>query len=227
MKITYLGQAGFLMETDGLTVLIDPYLSDSVEKIQPQNYRRVPVNEHFLTIYPNVIVLTHNHLDHTDPETLRHYLNENSQVVVLASKNAWNEIRKFGGTSNNYVMFNEGTSWTQNNVLFRAVKAEHSDEYAIGVVIKAEGKNYYFTGDTLYNESVFKSLPNEEIEALFLPINGKGNNMNKRDASLFAERIDAKKTVPVHIGMFDETTAEDFTAKRVVIPSVYQEISLE
>ena len=43
MKITWLGQAGLLMETGGKIVLIDPYLSDSVGKVNPLNYRRVPV----------------------------------------------------------------------------------------------------------------------------------------------------------------------------------------
>ena len=45
MKITWLGQAGLLFETDGKRILVDPYLSDSVRAINPKNYRRVPVDE--------------------------------------------------------------------------------------------------------------------------------------------------------------------------------------
>ena len=37
MKITWLGQAGLLFETNGKTILIDPYLSDSVAQIEPHN----------------------------------------------------------------------------------------------------------------------------------------------------------------------------------------------
>ena len=74
MKITWLGQAGLLMETGGKIILIDPYLSDSVAKVNPLNYRRVPVEEQFLYIKPDVIICTHNHLDHVDPETLKYYL---------------------------------------------------------------------------------------------------------------------------------------------------------
>ena len=47
MEVTWLGQAGLLLDLDGLCVLIDPYLSDSVAKIQPQNHRRIPVDERF------------------------------------------------------------------------------------------------------------------------------------------------------------------------------------
>ena len=50
MRITYLGQAGLLFEKDGFKIMIDPYLSNSVEKINPNNYRRVAVNESFFEI---------------------------------------------------------------------------------------------------------------------------------------------------------------------------------
>ena len=53
MKITWLGQAGLMVETCGKTVLIDPYLSDSVREINPKNYRRVPVDERFLQVKPD------------------------------------------------------------------------------------------------------------------------------------------------------------------------------
>ena len=45
MKITWLGQAGLLFESNGIKLIADPYLSDSVEKINPQNFRRVPVKD--------------------------------------------------------------------------------------------------------------------------------------------------------------------------------------
>ena len=64
MKITWLGQAGLLFENDNFKIMIDPYLSDSVKKINPANYRRKPVNEELFTIKPDVMIFTHNHLDH-------------------------------------------------------------------------------------------------------------------------------------------------------------------
>ena len=41
MKIIWLGQAGLLFIKDDFKIMIDPYLSDSVKKINPKNYRRV------------------------------------------------------------------------------------------------------------------------------------------------------------------------------------------
>lgn len=226
MRVTWLGQAGLLMELCGKTIIVDPYLSNSVERIEPHNKRRVAVDESFFEIKPDIIVLTHNHLDHTDPETLKHYLGVESEICVLASFHAWQNVRqKFGGIRNNYVMFNRRTRWTQCGIEFEAVYAEHSDEYAIGCLIRAEGKVFYITGDTLYNETIFEDLP-EQIDYVFLPINGKGNNMNMTDAKLFCERIQAT-AIPLHCGLFDEINMNDFRYDKKIVPKFYKEILKE
>lgn len=224
MKCIWLGQAGFLFDNNGFKIMIDPYLSNSVEKINKKNYRRVEVNEEFLKIKPNVMIFTHNHLDHYDPETVERFITADSNILVLAPKSVWDEVRKIGG-NNNYVLFNRHTAWTENGIKFTAVKAEHSDPTPIGVIIDDGERKYYITGDTLYNDEIFEDIP-ENIYALFLPVNGVGNNMNMVDAVRFAKRVNAKKVVPVHIGMFDELTADSFDCEKKVIASIYKEIEL-
>lgn len=224
MKITWLGQAGLLMETEGVKIIIDPYLSDSVKAINPKNYRRVAVDERFLKIQPDVLICTHNHLDHTDPETLKYYLDCDGGITVLAPEAAWQEVRKFGH-DHNYVRFNRHTQWTHGKIRFTAVKAEHSDPHPIGVIIEAEGKVLYITGDTLYNTDIFADLP-ERIDAVFLPVNGVGNNMNMEDARRFCEKIGAKKAVPMHCGLFDSMDMNEFDFEPKVVPTFYEEIKL-
>ena len=224
MKVTFLGQAGLLFEKNGFTIMIDPYLSNSVEKINPKNFRRVRVATELFNIHPDVMIFTHNHLDHYDPETVARFIDDYSGVIVLAPRSVWDEVRKIGG-NNNYVLFNRHTEWTQNGIRFTAVKAEHSDSSPIGVIIDDGKKKYYVTGDTLYNEEIFEDIP-EDVYALFLPVNGVGNNMNKVDAARFAKRVNAKKVVPIHIGMFDEMTADDFVCENKVVAEIYKEIKL-
>ena len=224
MKITWLGQAGLLIQTQGVKVMIDPYLSDSVEKINPKNYRRVAVEQRFLEMMPNILICTHNHLDHTDPETLKHYLDRDGGITVLAPEAAWQEVRKFGH-DHNYVRFNRHSQWTQGHIRFTAVKAEHSDVHPIGVIIEAEDKVLYITGDTLYNTDIFADLP-AHIDVVFLPVNGVGNNMNMTDAKQFCQQIKAKKAVPMHCGLFDNIDMADFDYEPKVIPMIYKEISL-
>ena len=88
MKITWLGQAGLLLENGDFQIMVDPYLSNSVAKVNPKNYRRAPVEERFLQIKPDVLIFTHNHLDHYDPETAEKILATGS-ILVLAPGSVW------------------------------------------------------------------------------------------------------------------------------------------
>lgn len=224
MKVTFLGQAGLLFEKDGFKIMIDPYFSNSVERANPKNYRRIAVSKEVFKIKPDIMIFTHNHLDHYDPETVKNFITEDSGITVLAPQSVWENVKRFGG-NNNYVLFDRHTRWTQNSIRFTAVKAVHSDPSPIGVIIDDGEKRYYVTGDTLYNEEIFEDIPND-IYALFLPVNGVGNNMNMCDAASFAKKINAKKTVPIHIGMFDELSADDFVCENKVIAEIYKEIKL-
>ena len=224
MKIIWLGQAGLLFIKNGFKIMIDPYLSDSVEKINPASFRRQAVDESLFEIKPDVMIFTHNHLDHYDPETVCRFISADTNIVVLSPASVWQEVRKIGG-GNNYIQFNIHTVWTENGIKFTAVKAEHSDISAIGVIIDDGDKKYYVTGDTLYNEEIFGDIPND-IYAVFLPVNGVGKNMNMTDAARFAKRINAERTVPMHIGMFDEITADEFDCENKIIANIYEEIKL-
>ena len=224
MKIIWLGQAGLLLERDGVQIMIDPYLSNSVVKYEPKNARRVAVNEDFLKITPDVMIFTHDHLDHYDPETAPCFLQKtDKRMTVLCPSSVWRKAR-VDGAEHNYVQFNRHTSWSEYGFRFTAVKAEHSDAFAIGVVIEdlVGGEVCYVTGDTLYNSEIFDDLP-KKIDVLFVPINGVGNNMNMTDAARFAEKVGAKVSVPYHFGMFDSLDPTGFACENRVIPELWKE----
>lgn len=201
MVVQWLGQAGLLLEIAGLKVLVDPYFSDSVAKVNPNNYRRIPVKEEWFDTEPDVLIFTHDHLDHFDPETAEKFLAKDKPLLVLSPASVWQKARKYGGM-HNYVQFNAGTEWTEQGVHFRAVPANHSDDFAIGVVISVGGKTCYISGDTLYDRKVIEAV-GRGVDVAFLPINGVGNNMNAVDADRFANAIGAKLFVPIHYGLFD------------------------
>ena len=222
MKITWIGQAGLLIKTCGKTIIVDPYLSDYAGSLNPTKHRRTPLDKSFLDITPDVLVFTHDHIDHYDPETAPRYLEKPGNMLVLAPGTCWQKARQFGG-EHNYVLFDRGTQWTEGDVRFTAVTAVHSDDHAIGVVIEAEGKCIYITGDTLYSDKIFEQLP-ENIDAVFLPVNGAGNNMNMTDAARFAAACGAKVAVPIHVGMFDSIDANQFSLENKIVPEVYKEM---
>lgn len=224
MKITWLGQAGLLFDNGNTKVMIDPYLSDSVEKINPANWRRVPVKKEIFDIEPDVLIFTHDHLDHYDPETAEVFLQPGRKPkTVLCPWSVWQKVRTFGG-SHNYVLFDRHSQWTEFGFRFSAVTAAHSDLYAIGVVLEdlSENKTYYVTGDTVYNTKIFADLP-EHIDVVFLPVNGVGNNMNAADAMRLFRRCGAKSVVAYHVGMFDELTSGILETEDKITLKIYEE----
>ena len=224
MKITYLGQAGLLFQTQHCTVMVDPYFSDSVAAVEPGKHRRVPVEPLFFDVRPDVLIFTHDHLDHFDPETVEIILQKHKGITVLAPSSVWNKVRKMA-PDNNYVLFDRHTRWTEKGIRFESVKAQHSDVHAIGVILTAEDKKYYITGDTLYSTQVLSDLPND-LDAVFLPVNGVGNNMNMTDAADFFRATGAKIAVPLHTGLFDDLDSNCFPVENKVVPTYYKEIVL-
>ncbi len=223
MKITWLGQAGLLFDNGKVKIMVDPYLSNSVEKINPKNYRRTPIKNDVFDIEPDVMIFTHDHLDHYDPDTAPVFLGEGrNAMTVLCPFSVWQKARQHG-KEHNYVLFDRHTEWSEKGFRFSAVKAVHSDAYAIGVIIEdiIENKVYYVTGDTLYSREIFSDLP-DKIDLVFLPINGIGNNMNAIDAVRFFRDCGAKSAVPYHVGMFDEISPETFDIKEKIILEIYK-----
>ncbi len=228
MKVTWLGQAGLYFEADNLSVMIDPYLSDSVGKVNPANHRRVPVKEELFDLCPDVMIFTHDHLDHYDPETAeRFFAKAGRQMIVLCPGSVWPKAR-VNGNGHNYVLFDRGAEWTEGNVRFTAVRAAHSDACAIGVIIEdmKEGKRYYITGDTLYHQEILADVP-AGMDAIFLPVNGVGNNMNMTDAARLCEKLKPAQAVPMHCGLFDGIDMNEFAYENKVVPAFYETINLK
>ena len=214
MKITWLTQAGLLFENGNITVMVDPYFSNSVgEQIDPEKNRRIPADESFLDKAPDVVLITHDHLDHLDPETIEALLARSKKpITFLAPENAFNKLKKYGGC-HNYVMFNAHSVWSERGITFYAVHAEHSDRTAVGFILDDGERTFYVSGDTLYNFDVIDEvleLVEDGVDFAFVPINGKGNNMNAKDAADFVYEIDAKRAVPLHYGLFDNIDPETF-----------------
>jgi len=77
----------------------------------------------------------------------------------------------------------------------------------------------------LYSKDVVWSVP-EGVDVVFLPVNGKGNNMNAVDAAKFASEIGARLAVPIHFGMLDDVDPKCFVYENVLIPEIYKEMDL-
>jgi len=67
VEICWLGQGGFLIATPESRVVVDPYLSDCVFKKQ-QLARLHPFPVALDELKPDILLISHDHMDHLDPE---------------------------------------------------------------------------------------------------------------------------------------------------------------
>lgn len=229
MRVTWLTQAGLLLENSRIKIMVDPYLTDSLGEIKPEKKRRIAADESFFEASPDVVLITHEHIDHLDIRTLEKVLSGcKAPALVLASASAYEKVCAIGG-EHNYVLMAPHSVWSERGITFYSVHAEHSDRDAVGFIIDDGKQTFYVSGDTVYNYDVIDDvldLAPDGVDFAFLPINGKGNNMNARDAADFAYEIGAKCAIPVHYGTTDDLTPDEFDFDDKLILEPYKETKL-
>ena len=120
MKIKWIGQSGYLLTDDKTTICIDPYLSDVVNKVA--NRPRM-VDAPFLPeqLKSDVVICTHNHLDHVDVDAIP--LIKKDNLLFLAPSDAKKQLIECGVI--NYKAFDEGTTVRIGDFELEAVFADH------------------------------------------------------------------------------------------------------
>lgn len=194
MNIRFLGQSGYLVSTARTTVIIDPYLSDSVNRVAGRP-RMLPIPIDPAEISCDAVVCTHDHLDHLDPDTVSVIPQGQYFVTTVGGR------EKLATLGQNHVQsIKIGEKITVGGIELEAVFADHTVE-AFGLLLRAEGLTLYFSGDTLYSEKLF-AVSAARPDVAFLCINGKLGNMNVEEALAVAEKIGAPVNLPNHYDMF-------------------------
>ena len=194
MIIKFLGQSGYLLKTENSEIIIDPYLSDSVNRVVGRP-RLLPIPINPAEISCDAVICTHDHLDHLDPDTVT----EINAMQLFITTNGGKETLKSLGKEN-VIAMNEGESMNLGDFEITAVFADHTVE-AFGIIVKSEGRTLYFSGDTLYNEKLF-DIATFHPDVTFICINGRLGNMNVEESLMTAKKIGAKCNIPNHYDMF-------------------------
>ena len=226
-RVWWLGQSGFLLQWQGVHVLLDPYLSDSLSKKYSQTDKpHVRLTE--LVIDParlsfvDIVTSTHNHSDHLDAETLSPILAANSRVkLVIAEANRAFVADRLKIDSSVAIGLDDGTSVEISGSRFSGIASAHEaldrDEWGrakyLGYVLQFGGWTIYHSGDTVRYEGMSEKLRPFKIDVALLPINGRAverrvpGNLFGREAAQLARDIDAKLVIPCHFEMFEFNTA--------------------
>jgi len=194
MKIIPIGQSGYIIRTDSTEIIIDPYLSDVVNEVAGRP-RLLPVPIMPQDICADVVICTHNHLDHLDVASIPFMREEQLFITTHDGK-----AKLTGLERHNVIALRIGESVTIGDVEITGVYAKHTVE-AFGVILKAEEKTLYFSGDTLYDDRLLE-IAQYKPDITFVCINGKLGNMNVEDALAVAKAIGAPINIPSHYDMF-------------------------
>ncbi len=198
MKIQPIGQSGYVIKSGNSEIIIDPYLSDSVNRVAGRP-RMLPIFIDPKSIRCDAVICTHNHLDHLDPETVEQI--DEKQFYITTAEGV-EKLKELGRSNAKYLA--EGESIIVGDFRITAVFALHSCE-AMGVIVEAEGKRLYFSGDTLFDERLF-GIAEYKPDVTFICINGRLGNMNVEDAITTAKKIGAPINIPAHYDMFESNS---------------------
>lgn len=216
MTVRFLEQSGYVLKTENTEIIIDPYLSDSVNRIA-NRLRTLPLPMKPEDISCDAVICTHNHLDHLDPDTVVR-INENQ--FYITTNEGKEELERLGRT--NVRALGTGESITVGDFTITAVSAFHTVE-AFGLIIETEHKTLYFSGDTLFGKRLFE-ISKYEPDCTFICINGRLGNMNVNEALVIAQKIGAPVNVPNHYDMFESNSEDPRKIHKAYLRRIYNGI---
>lgn len=229
----WLGGTGFVFKTSaGTQVYVDPYFSNcvaqifGVERAAPPT---IPVEE----AAPDLVIATHWHEDHLDPEGLP-LLARRSDAHFLGPPSCRSRLLGWLIPADRVTAISAGESHTFRDITIRAVAARHvagipgwETPDAIGLLIEAEGLRIYHTGDTEYDLRLRALAYDKErpIDAMLTVINGAGGNMNAHEAALLAWQINPPLIIPMHHILWrDFSGGEQATLDPALLAGTYRHL---
>lgn len=217
-SITWLGHASFLIQLDGVRILIDPVFGEPGFFLK--RYSDLPLKEvAFRDI--DYILISHNHRDHCDKETIRLLARQNPKAKWLCGLgldklflDTWTGSKKIqaAGWYQQYdldlpvtISFLPTRHWSRRGL------SDTNKSLWGAFMIESQGKKIYFGGDSGYGNHFKK------VAEIFGPIDyylaGIGafaprwfmapSHMHPEEAAKACVEMLAKNVLPMHFGTFD------------------------
>jgi L-ascorbate metabolism protein UlaG (beta-lactamase superfamily) len=229
----WLSGTGFVLKTSaGTQLYIDPYFSNCVAQIFGIDRALpppVPVEE----AQPDLVVATHWHEDHLDPEGLP-LLAKRSPTHFLCPPSARSRLLGWLVPGERVTAVSEGQTHTFRDIQITALPARHLAGIpgwevpdAIGLLIETEGLRIYHTGDTEYDLRLRALAYDKDrpIDVMMTVINGTGGNMNAYEAALLAWQIGPQVVIPMHHILWkDFTGGEQATLDENLFADTYHRL---
>jgi L-ascorbate metabolism protein UlaG (beta-lactamase superfamily) len=216
LHLWWLGQSGFLVAWQGRHLLLDPYLSRSLERKyagtdKPHERMTEIVIEPARLAFADAATASHAHTDHLDPDTLRAL---DGVPVVAPAAHRELVIERAGREP---LDVDDGETVSVGGFTITAVPAAHDAiEYDaagrmlhLGYVVRCGPFAVYHAGDTIpYDNLAERVRAVADVDVALLPINGRlparrvAGNLWGDEAAAVAHAIGARLAVPMHFELF-------------------------
>ena len=214
VAIQWLGQGGFAFKAHGGDVIVvDPYLSDSANGDgNASRLVEIPVRPKEVRL--DYLFLTHDHIDHLDPQTAPAIAQMNPDAPIVCPPSACRHLTKLGVPMSRITTAMPGQSLEFPRFEVHVVAAQHSED-SVGFVFEfssdgssSDTVSVYLTGDTEYHDGLAPAVEEYGPEVLLVPINGRWGNMDAAQAAKLTAQIAPREVIPMHYGMFAGNTAD-------------------
>jgi L-ascorbate 6-phosphate lactonase len=246
-SLTWLGQAGFRLEVDGASVVIDPWVS-------PHEDRLIPAPPPALAADGvDCVLITHEHLDHLDLPFLPLLLDRSPDATVVLPLPLTSLVEsivpagQIVGVQPNEVLELEGLEVHVVPAIHGVTMEDaYGDGSSIGGLPRFVGyvlgtnDRIYHAGDTIVTDEVAGALQHLDVDVALLPINGRDDerhargiigNMDAHEAVELALGMRASRLVPYHWDGFAGNTVPPGTAVdaadgriHVVVPARFEKL---
>jgi L-ascorbate 6-phosphate lactonase len=211
VRMWWLGQAGFAFKTDrGTTIYTDPYLSDAVERLH--GFKRLslaPIAAE--DVCTELVILTHEHTDHLDPDALPVIAARNPGCRFAAPQGCVEGLAQAGIAADRQILLQPNATKEYKDVRIHTAPADHGDlsPSAVAVVMESSGVRVMITGDTSLRLGLFRPLIDLKPDVILPCINGVFGNMNHIDAAQLVQQARPRYAIPCHFWTFAEQGGGD------------------
>jgi len=218
-RVTFVNHATFLLQIDDLNILTDPVWSDRASPYQWIGPKRMrPPGIAFEDLPPiDVVLLTHNHYDHLDIDTV-HKLHEKYDPKFIVPLGVERFLQEEGITNTVHLDWWDDYS-LGNDFSLTAVPARHFSGRGLfdrnktlwcGYVLHTSLGSIYFAGDTAYG-SFIKKIDNKfgPMFTSFIPIGAykprwfmESIHVSPEEAVQVHKDVRSHKSIAMHFGTF-------------------------
>jgi L-ascorbate metabolism protein UlaG (beta-lactamase superfamily) len=226
VRLWSLGQAGFLLRSAERTVVVDPWLSEWLEREEGDpdlRARPAPLAPHELTGV-DLVLITHEHADHLDPGTVPALAEANPAALWVAPAPIVDQLSALGVPDERVSGVLVDQRVEVAGVGVEAVAAAHAfaaegfggysfwtdadgRHRAVGYLVELGGVRVLHAGDTVWWPGYAERLERLAPDLAILPINGRDaareargvvGNLEPREAADLAVAARIPLVVPCH-----------------------------